>query len=100
MKQNRNLEGSALASTVQYKDFDKYDPRRYLVALFAVEELGERATAHYISQHIVCTRAEAARALDSAQKLYLVDITKTGSVYAIASWGILNREAALQAIRA
>lgn len=84
--------------TKQYKDFEKYDPRRYLVALFAVERLKERATAHYMAQEIGCTRAEAARALESAQKFYLVEIGKDGPVYSIRSWGILNRAEALRAI--
>lgn len=85
-------------TTKQYKDFEKYDPRRYLVALFAVERLKERATAHYMAQEIGCTRAEAARALESAQKFYLVEIDKEGPVYSIRSWGILNRTEALRAI--
>ncbi len=85
-------------TTRQYKDYEKYDPRRYLVALFAVERLKERATAHYMAQDIGCTRAEVARALESAQKLYLVEIEKEGSVYAIRSWGVLNRAAALREI--
>lgn len=82
----------------QYKDFEKYDPRRYLVALFAVERLKGKATAHYMAQEIGCSRAEAARALESAQKFYMVEIAKEGSVYSIRSWGILNRAAALRAI--
>lgn len=85
--------------TKRYKDFDKYDPRRYLVALFAVERLKGRATAHYMAQEIGCTRAEAARALESAQKFFLVELDKDGSVYAIRSWGILNRAAALRAVK-
>jgi hypothetical protein len=84
--------------TKKYKDFDKYDPRRYLVALFALERLKERATAHYMSLEIGCTRAEASRAIDSAKKLYLVEVDKKGSVYTIVSWGVLNRKAALRAV--
>lgn len=85
-------------STKQYKDFEKYDSRRYLVALFAVERLKERATAHYMAQDIGCTRAEVGRALESAKKLFFVDVEKDGSVYAIKSWGILNKAAALREI--
>lgn len=85
--------------TKQYKDFEKYDGRRYLVALFAVERLKERATAHYMAMDIGCTRAEASRALDSAKKLFMVDVEKVGPVYSIKSWGILNREAALRQIK-
>lgn len=84
--------------TKHYKDFEKYDPRRYLVALFAVERLKERATAHYIAQDIDCTRAEVGRALESAAKFFLVDVQKEGPVYSIASWGILNKAAALRSI--
>lgn len=87
-------------SKKQYKDFEKYDSRRYLVALFAVERLKERATAHYMAQDIGCTRAEAGRALESAKKMFLVEIEKDGSVYSIKSWGILNRAAALREISA
>lgn len=84
--------------TKQYKDFEKYDGRRYLVALFAVERLKDRATAHYMALDIGCTRAEVARALEGAKKMYLVDLDKVGPVYSIKSWGILNRPAALKAI--
>lgn len=85
-------------TTANYKDFEKYDPRRYLVALFAVERLKERATAHYIAQDIHCTRLEASRALESASKFFLVGINKVGPVYSITSWGVLDKAAALRAI--
>lgn len=81
-----------------YKDFQKYDPRRYLVVLFAIERLKERATIYYIAQDILCTRAEAQRAIEGARKFFLVDFIKDGSVYSIASWGVLCRSAALNAI--
>ena len=89
---------SVTGNTKQYKDFEKYDPRRYLVALFAVERLKERATAHYIGLEIGCSRVEVMRALESAQKFYLVEIDKDGPVYAVTSWGVLNKAAALRAI--
>lgn len=82
----------------QYKDFEKYDSRRYLVALFAVERLKERATAHYMSLDIGCTRAEAIRALVIAKRQYLVEIEKTGPVYKILDWGVLDKAAALRSI--
>lgn len=81
-----------------YKDFDKYDPRRYLVVLFAVERLKDRATLHYISQEVECTRAEAQRAIESGKKLYMVDVEKEGAVYRVKSWGILNKRAAMREI--
>lgn len=82
----------------KYKDFEKYDPRRYLVVLFAVERLKDRATLHYISQDVECTRAEAQRAIESGQKFYMVDVEKQGPVYRVKSWGILNKSAAMRAI--
>lgn len=85
-------------TTAHYKDFEKFDPRRYLVVLFAVERLKERATAHYIAQDIGSSRIEVSRALESAAKFFLVGIEKVGPVYSITSWGILNKAAALRAI--
>jgi hypothetical protein len=82
----------------QYKDFEKYDSRRYLVALFAVDRLKERATAHHMSLDIGCTRAEAMRALVIAQRQYLVVIEKTGPVYSVLDWGVLDKAAALRAV--
>ena len=82
-----------------YKDYPKYDARRLLVVLFAMERLAENATLHYISQDISCTRAEVQRAIDTAQKTFLVEISKDGSVYKLQSWGIVNREAALSALK-
>lgn len=97
-RQPHDESADVVCNTKQYKDFEKYDPRRYLVALFAVDRLKDRATAHYIGLEIGCSRVEVMRALESAQKYYLVDICKDGSVYAITSWGLLNKSAALRAI--
>lgn len=74
-----------------YKDFKKYDARRYLVALIAVDRLKERATIHYLSQEIGCTRAEVQRALATATEQFGVLFDRDGSVYRIRSWGVLKR---------
>lgn len=83
---------------MKYKDFPKYDARRQLIVLFAVERLGKNATLHYISQEIDCTRAEVQRAIESAQKTFLVEIEKEGSGYKIKSWGILDKDAAVASL--
>lgn len=77
-----------------YKDFPKYDPRRILVVLFAIEKLGAEATTHYIAQELDCARVEVQRAIEAAVKNYLAEITKNGSTYKIESWGIVDREKA------
>lgn len=83
---------------MNYKDFPKYDARRLLVVLFAIERLAKNATLHYISQDIACTRAEVQRAIETAQKTFLVDIEKENSTYVLKSWGIINKEAAISAL--
>lgn len=80
---------------MKYKDFPKYDARRQLVVLFAIEHLGKNATLHYISQEIDCTRAEVQRAIESSQKTFHVGIEKEGPVYSLTSWGIIDKHAAL-----
>jgi hypothetical protein len=77
---------------MRYKDFPKHDFRRCLTVLLTIEKLGARASMHYVAQELVCTRAEVSRAIDLARHQFHVAIEKTGSVYAIASWGFLNRE--------
>lgn len=84
---------------MKYKDYPKYDARRLLVVLFTLERLGKSATTHYISQEIDCTRAEVQRAIETAQKTFLVGIEKEGSVYKLTSWGILDKNAALASIK-
>lgn len=74
-----------------YKDFPKSDARRYFVALLAVDRLKERATIHYVSQDIGCTRAEAQRALAAVETQFGVAFTRDGSRYEIASWGVLKK---------
>jgi len=80
---------------MKYKDYPKYDARRILVVLFAMERLGKDATLHYISQEINCTRAEVQRAIESAERTFMVNIEKEGSAYKLKSWGIVNYDAAL-----
>lgn len=84
---------------MKYKDYPKYDARRLLVVIFALERLGKNATTHYIAQEIDCTRVEVQRAIETAQKTFLVGIEKEGSVYKLTSWGILNKDAALASIK-
>lgn len=83
---------------MKYKDYPKYDVRRLLVVVFALERLGKNATTHYIAQEIDCARSEVQRAIEAAQKTFLVGIKKEGSVYKLTSWGILNKDAALASI--
>jgi hypothetical protein len=73
-----------------YKDFPKGDARRCFTVLQAVSDLGDKATVHYVSQQVKCTRAEAQRALSSAVDQFGVAIQKAGSVYSIVDWGVLD----------
>lgn len=75
-----------------YKDFAKHDPRRILVVLLAIEDLGHDATTHYIAQRLDCARVEVQRAIESAQRNFLVEVEKEGSTYKLTSWGILDKE--------
>lgn len=75
-----------------YKDFPKGDARRCFVVLAAIGRLKERATIHYISQDIGCTRAEAQRALEAAATQFGVVFGRDGSVYKIESWGVLSKK--------
>lgn len=81
---------------LKYKDFPKYDARRLLVVLFAIERLGRNATLHYIAQEIECTRAEVQRAIETAKKTFLVEVEKVGSEYKLSSWGIIDKNAAFE----
>lgn len=76
---------------MRYKDFPKHDFRRCLAVLLTIEELGSRASMHYVAQALECTRAEVSRAVDLARQQFHVTIEKTGSVYKIVSWGFINR---------
>lgn len=78
-----------------YKDFPKYDTRRYLVVLFSIERLADKATLHHISKDIECSRAEVQRAIESAEKNFHMTIEKIGPSYRIESWGIVDRAAAI-----
>ena len=79
-----------------YKDFPKADARRYFVALLALSKLGERATVHYLAQAIGCTRSEAQRALEAAEKQFGVRFKRDGTRYEIESWGVLKSRELLQ----
>jgi len=76
---------------MRYKDFPKHDFRRCLAVLLTVEKLGTRASLHYVAQALECTRAEVSRAVILAQQQFRVAIEKTGSVYKIVSWGVINK---------
>ena len=78
-------------SALGYKDFPKGDARRCFVVLLAIGRLKERATIHYISQDIGCTRAEAQRALEGASTQFGVVFERLGAVYQVASWGVLKK---------
>jgi hypothetical protein len=77
--------------TAGYKSFPKADARRYFAALLSADRLKDKATIHYISQDIGCTRAEAQRALEAAETQFGVVYERTGSVYRIVSWGVLKK---------
>ncbi|MES2877541.1 MAG: hypothetical protein V4713_03895 [Pseudomonadota bacterium] len=74
-----------------YKDFPKSDARRYFTALLAVDRLKERATIHYVSLQIGCTRSEAQRALEAVVTQFGVIFERRGPVYQVESWGVLKK---------
>jgi hypothetical protein len=74
-----------------YKSFPKSDARRYFAALLSADRLQDRATIHYISLDIGCTRAEVQRALEAAETQFGVVYERAGPVYRIASWGVLKK---------
>jgi hypothetical protein len=84
---------------MRYKDFPKHDFRRCLSVLQTIEELGERATVHYVAQSLECTRAEAGRAIELAARQFRVVFEKQGSVYRITSWGYIARDQVLALFR-
>ncbi len=85
---------------MKYKDFPKHDLRRCFTVLLAIERLGERATAHYLSLELECTRAEVLRAIDVAREQLGMQLVKIGSSFRIDAWGVLNRDAVLDAFKA
>jgi len=89
-----NLQGA----NMKYKEFPKHDLRRCFTVLLTIERLGERATAHYISLELECTRAEVLRAIDVAREQLRIQIVKIGSSFRIDDWGVLNRDAVLAAL--
>ena len=84
---------------MRYKDFPKHDLRRCFTVLMAIERLGERATAHYISGELECTRAEVMRAIDVARVQLQAQVVKIGSSYRIDHWGVLDRRAVAAAMQ-
>ncbi len=75
---------------MRYKDFPKHDLRRCFTVLLTIERLGEKATAHYISLELECTRAEVLRAIEVAREQFRLQLVKIGSSYRIDDWGALN----------
>jgi len=78
---------------MKYKDFPKHDLRRCFTVLLTIERLGGKATAHYISLELECTRAEVLRAIEVAREQFRVHLVKIGSSFRIDDWGVLNRNA-------
>lgn len=84
---------------MKYKDFPKHDLRRCFTVLMAIERLGERATAHYISLELECTRAEVMRAIDVTRDQLHAQVVKIGSSYRIDDWGVLDRVAVMASMK-
>jgi len=85
---------------MKYKEFPKHDLRRCVAVLLTIERLGEMATAHYISLELECTRAEVLRAIDVAREQLRMQLVKIGSSFRIDDWGVLNRDAVVEALNA
>lgn len=85
---------------MRYKDFPKHDLRRCFTVLLTIERLGEKATAHYISLELGCTRAEVLRAIDVAREQLRMQLVKIASSYRIDAWGVLSRDAVIAAFSA
>ncbi|WP_028103111.1 hypothetical protein [Pseudoduganella violaceinigra] len=85
---------------MKYKDFPKHDLRRCFSVLLTIEQLGEKATAHYASLALECTRAEVLRAIDLAREQLRMRFEKIGSSYRIDDWGVVNRNAVMADLRA
>jgi len=85
---------------MKYKDFPKHDLRRCFTVLLAIERLGEKATAHYISLELECSRAEVLRAIDVAREQLRMELVKIGSSFRIDDWGVLDRDAVQEAVGA
>ncbi len=82
---------------MKYKEFPKHDLRRCFTVLLTIERLGEKATAHYISLELECTRAEVLRAIDVGREQLRMQLVKIGSSYRIDDWGVLSRDAVIAA---
>lgn len=85
---------------MRYKDYPKHDMRRCFALLLTIEKLAERATMHYLSLELGCTRAEVVRAVDLARKQLNMRIEKPKFAYEICSWGVLSREGVLATMHA
>lgn len=84
---------------MKYKDFPKHDLRRCFTVLMTIERLGERATAHYVSLELECTRAEVIRAIDVARTQLQAQVAKIGSSYRMDDWGVLDRAAVMASMK-
>ena len=80
-----------MSGQVGYKSFPKGDTRRYFTALLAVARLKDKATLYYLSQEIGCSRGEALNALEALSTQCGVLFKRTGSVYEVASWGVIKK---------
>lgn len=77
---------------MHYRAFTKGDARRYFVVLLAIDEMPQgEATMHRVSESVGCTRAEATRAVQIAEKQFGVTVDRNGPVYSILSWGVLKK---------
>lgn len=85
---------------MRYKDYPKHDMRRCFALLLTIERLAERATMHYLSLELGCTRAEVVRAVDLARKQLNMQIEKPKFAYEIRSWGVLSREGVIDTMHA
>lgn len=74
-----------------YKDFPKGDTRRYFTVLSAMVRLKDKASIHFISKEIGCSRGEAVNALEAVSTQLGVQFERTGSMYRVSSWGVLKK---------
>lgn len=79
-------------ATLNYKAFIKADARRYFSVLLSIDKLKDRATILHVANDINATRSETQRALDMCVIQFGIKLKKTGSVYLIENWGVLNKK--------
>lgn len=82
-----------------FKDFPKGDARRYFVVLLAADRLKARATLHYLSLEVDCTRAEVQRALKALEEQFSVEFERQGTAFVPTSWGVLKKSAVQQLVK-